>query len=146
MRRDMKTIAHLCDSRLVVCANKRHPRVFRVRAAMGAYQEGIAKETIAGKPVTVYIYEYTTQAVILFCLKEENKKKLNSHRWLFNAFAPRLNLNVCILIDDGIKPSGTSIHHLWKAFDRDSSVGGACGEIYADLDSNCSNLLNSLVA
>lgn len=25
---------------------------------------------------------------ILFCLKEQNKKKLNSHRWFFNAFGP----------------------------------------------------------
>ncbi|KAG0069971.1 Chitin synthase, class 2, partial [Podila epicladia] len=43
-------------------------------------------------------------------------------------------------------PSGTSIYHLWKAFDRDSSIGGACGEICADLGPNCSNLLNPLVA
>jgi chitin synthase len=28
---------------------------------------------------------------ILFCLKEQNKKKLNSHRWFFNAFGPLIN-------------------------------------------------------
>jgi hypothetical protein len=30
---------------------------------------------------------------ILFCLKEQNKKKLNSHRWFFNAFGPLINPN-----------------------------------------------------
>ncbi|GJJ71540.1 chitin synthase [Entomortierella parvispora] len=177
----MKNIAHLCTraksktwgkdgwKKVVVCVvadgrKKCHPRVLKVLAAMGAYQEGIAKDTVAGKPVTAHIYEYTSQVMvdqdlkirgadrgivpvqILFCLKEENKKKLNSHRWFFNAFAPQLNPNVCILLDVGTKPSGTSIYHLWKAFDRDSSIGGACGEICADLGPNCSNLLNPLVA
>ncbi|KAF9153138.1 Chitin synthase, class 2 [Linnemannia schmuckeri] len=83
---------------------------------------------------------------ILFCLKEQNKKKLNSHRWFFNAFAPQLNPNVCILLDVGTKPSSTSIYHLWKAFDRDASIGGACGEICADLGPTCGNLFNPLVA
>lgn len=177
----MKNISHLCTraksktwgkegwKKVVVCVvadgrKKCHPRVLKVLAAMGAYQEGIAKDTVGGKPVTAHIYEYTTQVMvdqdlrvrgadagivpvqILFCLKEENKKKLNSHRWFFNAFAPQLNPNVCVLLDVGTKPSGTSIYHLWKAFDRDSSIGGACGEICADLGPNCSNLLNPLVA
>ena len=30
---------------------------------------------------------------IVFCLKEQNKKKLNSHRWFFNAFGPLINPN-----------------------------------------------------
>jgi len=69
---------------------------------------------------------------ILFCLKEQNKKKLNSHRWFFNAFGPLINPNgklhpglfflpqkfmifqVCILLDVGTKPTGTSIYELWK--------------------------------
>jgi chitin synthase len=69
---------------------------------------------------------------ILFCLKEQNKKKLNSHRWFFNAFGPLLKpngedqvvrnhttvilnfLQVCVLLDVGTKPTGTSIYELWK--------------------------------
>ncbi|KAI8606769.1 chitin synthase [Dissophora ornata] len=125
----MKDIAHLCArskskawgrdgwKKAVVCViadgrTKCHPRVLKVLAAMGAYQEGIAKDSVTGKPVAAHIYEYTTQVVvdsdlkirdadrgivpvqILFCLKEQNKKKLNSHRWFFNAFAPQLNPNV----------------------------------------------------
>ena len=30
---------------------------------------------------------------IIFCLKEQNKKKLNSHRWFFNAFGPLIRPN-----------------------------------------------------
>ena len=46
----------------------------------------------------------------------------------------------------GTKPQPTALYHLWKAFDRSPSVGGACGEIYAELGTGCSNLLNPLVA
>jgi len=28
---------------------------------MGVYQDGVAKNEVAGKPVTAHIYEYTTQ-------------------------------------------------------------------------------------
>jgi chitin synthase len=81
---------------------------------------------------------------VIFCLKEQNKKKLNSHRWFFNAFGPLVKpngwsryffwdvfnffLSVCVLLDVGTKPTGTSIYELWKCFDRHSNVGGACGE------------------
>ncbi|KAL1920596.1 uncharacterized protein VTP21DRAFT_973 [Calcarisporiella thermophila] len=144
--------------------SKIHPRVLKVLGAMGVYQDGIAKSEIAGKPVTAHLFEYTTQVLIdqkmnvhgadkcpypvqvLFCLKEQNKKKINSHRWFFNAFAPQLNPNVCILLDVGTRPSSTSIYHLWKAFDRNPNVGGACGEICAELGTGWKNLLNPLVA
>lgn len=75
-----------------------------------------------------------------------DKKKLNSHRWFFNAMCRQLLPHVCVLVDAGTKPSGTSIYHLWKTFDKDSSVGGACGEITVDLGRGCRNLVNPLVA
>ena len=68
---------------------------------------------------------------IIFCLKEKNQKKINSHRWFFNAFGPILQPNVCVLLDVGTRPGPSSIYHLWKAFDINSNVGGACGEIVA---------------
>jgi chitin synthase len=164
---------------------------------MGCYQEGVMKDSVAGKDVTAHIFEcastnttsqytiliklsnrYTSNVIvtdtgeismgacpvqILFCLKEQNKKKLNSHRWFFNAFGPLLKpngecqpvqnytavilifLQVCVLLDVGTKPTGTSIYELWKCgwdasnlfsrthiflvgFDKHSNVGGACGE------------------
>jgi chitin synthase len=128
---------------------------------MGCYQDGIAKDSVAGKDVTAHIFEYTTNVVVtdtgevsmgpvpvqvIFCLKEQNKKKLNSHRWFFNAFGPLIKPNgelndleplkirilwypiVCVLLDVGTKPTGTSIYELWKCFDKHKNVGGACGE------------------
>jgi cellulose synthase/poly-beta-1,6-N-acetylglucosamine synthase-like glycosyltransferase len=83
---------------------------------------------------------------IIFCLKEENQKKINSHRWFFNAFGPILEPNVCILLDVGTMPGPTSIYHLWKAFDINSNVGGACGEIVALKGKYGQNLINPLVA
>jgi chitin synthase len=83
---------------------------------------------------------------VLFCLKEQNKKKLNSHRWFFNAFGPLINPNVCILLDVGTKPTGTSIYELWKCFDKHAHVGGACGEICVDTGRGCGLLLTSPLA
>jgi len=83
---------------------------------------------------------------VIFCLKEKNQKKINSHRWFFNAFGPILQPNVCVLLDVGTEPGSTSIYHLWKAFDINSNVGGACGEIVALKGRYLRNLLNPLVA
>ena len=54
--------------------------------------------------------------------------------------------NICVLLDVGTRPGSTSIYHLWKAFDLNSNVGGACGEICAMLGRGGSQLLNPLVA
>ena len=81
---------------------------------------------------------------IIFCLKEKNQKKINSHRWFFNAFGPILQPNVCVLLDVGTMPGPTSIYHLWKAFDINSNVGGACGEIVALKGKYGQHLLNPL--
>lgn len=71
---------------------------------------------------------------------------LFSHRWFFNAFAPLLEPNVCILLDVGTQPGPQSIYHLWKCFDAKSNVGGACGEIVALKGKYLRNLINPLVA
>ncbi|KAK0941804.1 Chitin synthase, class 2 [Friedmanniomyces endolithicus] len=155
--------------KIVVCVisdgrAKVHPRTLDALAAMGCYQSGIAKNLVNQREVTAHVYEYTTQVSLdadlrfkgaekgivpcqmIFCLKEKNAKKLNSHRWFFNAFGRALNPNVCILLDVGTRPGDDSLYHLWKAFDRDSSVAGAAGEIKAAKGKWLRNLLNPLVA
>lgn len=155
--------------KIVVCIisdgrAKVHPRTLDALAAMGCYQSGIAKNQVNQRDVTAHVYEYTTQVSLdadlkfkgaekgivpcqmIFCLKEKNAKKLNSHRWFFNAFGKALNPNVCILLDVGTKPGDDSLYHLWKAFDRDSSVAGAAGEIKAAKGKGWLQLLNPLVA
>ncbi|KAG6002949.1 Chitin synthase, class 3 [Claviceps maximensis] len=143
---------------------KINPRTKAILSGMGVYQEGIAKQQVNGKDVTAHIYEYTTQThlqlrndvvslvhrrqpvQILFCLKEKNQKKINSHRWFFEAFGPVLEPNICVLLDAGTRPGNNSIYHLWKAFDLEPMCGGACGEIKAMLGTGGKNLLNPLVA
>ncbi|KFH42096.1 Chitin synthase-like protein [Hapsidospora chrysogenum ATCC 11550] len=155
--------------KIVVCIisdgrEKINPRTLDALAAMGVYQHGIAKNFVNNRAVQAHVYEYTTQVSLdsdlkfkgaekgivpcqmIFCLKEKNQRKLNSHRWFFNAFGKALNPNVCILLDVGTRPGGNSLYHLWKAFDTDSNVAGACGEIKAMKGRLGSNLLNPLVA
>jgi cellulose synthase/poly-beta-1,6-N-acetylglucosamine synthase-like glycosyltransferase len=52
--------------------------------------------------------------------------------------------NVCVLLDVGTRPGNRSIYRLWKAFDVNSSVAGACGEISVYKGKNWSALLNPL--
>jgi chitin synthase len=143
---------------------KCNPRVLAVLASMGVYQEGVAKNVVNGKPVQMHLYEYTTQlsvdpnmkfkgrekgvmpTQIIFAMKEKNAKKINSHRWCFNAIGKVLQPNVCILLDVGTMPRARSLYHLWKAFDINSNVGGACGEIVALKGKYWTGLLNPLVA
>lgn len=177
----MRNITHFCSrsksrtwgkdgwQKIVVCIvsdgrRKVHPRTLDALAAMGVYQDGIAKNLVNSREVKAHVYEYTTQVSldadlkfkgaekgimpcqIIFCLKEKNQRKLNSHRWFFNAFGKALSPNVCILLDVGTKPGYKSLYHLWKAFDTDSSVAGACGEIVAGKGKGWLGLLNPLVA
>ena len=168
-RNKSRTWGEMGWQKIVVCVvsdgrEKVHPRTLDALAAMGVYQHGIAKNFVNSKAVQAHVYEYTTQVSldsdlkfkgaekgivpcqIIFCLKERNQRKLNSHRWFFNAFGKALNPNVCILLDVGTRPGNNSLYHLWKAFDTDSNVAGACGEIKAMKGKFGSYLLNPLVA
>ena len=60
--------------------------------------------------------------------ERKNSRKINSHRWCFQAFAPILNPKVIMLLDCGTKPSRDAFFHLWKSF-KDPNVAGACGEM-----------------
>ncbi|CDS10052.1 hypothetical protein LRAMOSA02729 [Lichtheimia ramosa] len=167
-----RTRSHMWDTegwkKVVVCIvadgrNKCDPDVLNVLAAMGVYQRGVAKNMVNDKAVKAHLYEYTVQVSvdpdmrikgaergivpvqILFCLKEQNAKKINSHRWFFNAFGQILQPNVCVLLDVGTRPGNTSIYHIWKTFDLNATIAGACGEIRVQTKGGMS-LLNPLVA
>ncbi|KAH9031113.1 chitin synthase, partial [Lactarius pseudohatsudake] len=62
----------------------------------------------------------------------------------FPVFPDALQPNVCALLDVGMRSGPSSIHHLWKAFDINSNVGGACGEIVAFKGKYGQTLLNPL--
>lgn len=139
-----------------------------VLATVGIYQDGVMKKDVDGKDTVAHVFEYTTQLSVtpsqqlirpndndstslppvqmIFCLKQKNAKKINSHRWLFNAFGRILNPEVCILLDAGTKPGAKSLLALWEAFYNDKDLGGACGEIHAMLGHYGKKLINPLIA
>lgn len=101
--------------------------------------------TLDIKKGVVGVKKGNTPVQMLFCLKEKNQKKINSHRWFFQAFGQVLDPNICVLIDAGTKPGKDSVYQLWKAFDLEPMCAGACGEIKAMLVHG-KKLLNPLVA
>lgn len=135
MHHVMQNIAHLCSrnnsktwgkdswKKVVVCIvsdgrHKINSRTLAVLAAMGVYQEGVAKNVVNGKQVTAHIYEYTAQVSvdeklrlrsgekfvpvqILFCLKERNQKKINSHVRLLSSHY----VGIFLLTFAGITPA-----------------------------------------
>jgi len=62
----------------------------------------------------------------------------------FNMFGPILQPNVCILLDIGTMAGPSSIYHLWKAFNINLNVRGACREIVALKGKYREKLLNPL--
>ncbi|KAK6821937.1 chitin synthase 3a [Apiospora arundinis] len=153
--------------KIVVCIvfdgiDKADKDTLDVLATIGAYQDGVVKKDVNGKETVAHVFEYTTQLSVtpnqqlirpvdespqtlppvqmIFCLKQKNTKKINSHRWLFNAFG------LCILLDAGTKPGTKSLLALWEGFYNDKDLGGACGEIHAMLGKGGKKLMNPLVA
>lgn len=153
------TVVIVNDGRLQL-----NERTQKLLSALGVYQEGYAKSKVNNKLVKAHLYEYTTTVGVervsddrvylnvsltpvqlMFCLKEKNARKINSHRWCFQAFAPLLNPKVIMLLDCGTKPGKDAFYHLWSAF-KDANVAGACGEMRVALGHNKALLLNPLVA
>ncbi|KAF9483925.1 glycosyltransferase family 2 protein [Pholiota conissans] len=141
--------------------------VLDILATVGVYQDGVMKKQVDEKDTVAHIFEYTTQlsvdatpqlvlpqpgdqnnlvpVQIILVLKAKNQKKINSHRWLFNAIGKILNPEICVLIDAGTKPGHKSIYYLWEAFYNNPNLGGCCGEIHAMIKGG-KKLLNPLVA
>ncbi|KAF8231892.1 glycosyltransferase family 2 protein [Tricholoma matsutake] len=141
--------------------------VLDLLATVGVYQDGVMKKQVDGKDTVAHIFEYTTQlsvdatpqlvlpqandplnlvpVQIILVLKAKNQKKINSHRWLFNAIGKMLEPEICVLIDAGTKPGHKSIYYLWEAFYNDAHLGGCCGEIHAMIEGG-KKLLNPLIA
>ncbi|KDR83783.1 hypothetical protein GALMADRAFT_236148 [Galerina marginata CBS 339.88] len=141
--------------------------VLDILATVGVYQDGVMKKQVDEKDTVAHIFEYTTQlsvdatpqlvlpqpndpnnlvpVQIILVLKAKNQKKINSHRWLFNAIGKMLKPEICVLIDAGTKPGHKSIFYLWEAFYNNANLGGCCGEIHAMIKGG-KKLLNPLVA
>jgi len=92
----IKNVAHLCKrdrsktltwgkdgrKKVVVCIfsarrAKVNSRALSVIAAMGSYQEGVAKTKIGERAVTAHVYEYTTQVSVTPSLKIETSIRVS---------------------------------------------------------------------
>ncbi len=97
------------------------------------------KSRVKDEDVTAHVFEYTTTfgidpdlrfrypdkgivpTQIIFCLKERNAKKINSHRWLFNAFGRVLQVGEeanrgCTSTE--LSSSRTSVYYWTSALDQ----------------------------
>ncbi|OMJ95080.1 hypothetical protein SteCoe_1619 [Stentor coeruleus] len=76
-----------------------------------------------------YPREISGKMPVYFCVKQQNKRKLNSHLWYFGGFCKALNPEYCMLIDAGTVPEENSLFYLYKAMRNNPKVAGVCGEI-----------------
>lgn len=148
---------------------KVNPRVLKVLKLLGCFVDGIMRTSVDGALVSAHIFEFTSQVAvnerfevigkqgngrmkavfptqIVFVLKERNQKKINSHKWFFMAICETIKPEICMLLDVGTKPDSSAFWHLYRSFERNSMIGGACGEIKADIGRFGVKLLNPLVA
>ena len=76
------------------------------------------------------VYQYKdTSLNLIFCMKQRNMRKLNTHLWFFCGFCKMINPRYVMLLDVGTKPHDTSLWKLYEAMDRDENLAGCCGEI-----------------
>jgi chitin synthase len=66
---------------------------------------------------------------LIFCVKQKNKRKLNTHLWFFGGFCEYLNPNYVMLIDVGTMPLPNSLFYLYEAMATQKDLAGCCGEI-----------------
>ncbi|XXG96420.1 hypothetical protein Hte_002702 [Hypoxylon texense] len=139
-----------------------------VLATMGVYQDGIMRSSVDGVPVTAHLFECTTQLSVsgdqrlvrptddgpmtlppvqlMLCIKTQNAGKINSYRWIYNAFGRILNPEIVSNIDTGTYLKPKALLSLWEAFYNDKDLGAACGALHVDLGKNYLGLLNPLIA
>jgi len=63
----------------------------------------------------------------IFCLKEKNQKKINSHRWFLGAICNALNPRICVFLDAGAVPKADALYHLWKPLHENETVAATTG-------------------
>jgi chitin synthase len=71
----------------------------------------------------------TNYLQLIFCVKQLNKRKLNTHLWFFGGFCYMLKPRFIQLIDVGTRPMPRSIWYLYEAMVVDRHIAGVCGEI-----------------
>jgi chitin synthase len=66
---------------------------------------------------------------LVWVIKEQNKRKLNTHLWFFEGFCEYIQPKFVMLLDVGTQPRHSALYRLYEAMKDDPSVAGCCGEI-----------------
>jgi chitin synthase len=59
---------------------------------------------------------------VYFCVKQQNKRKLNSHLWYFGGFCKVFDPKYCMLVDAGTEPEEKSLFYLYKALEKSDKI------------------------
>ena len=78
---------------------------------------------------TVHIGNCEYPLNFIMCVKQHNKRKLNTHLWFFGGFCNMINPKSLMLLDVGTKPLKGSLFYLYEAMVCNSQLAGCCGEI-----------------
>ena len=78
---------------------------------------------------------------LYFCIKEKNKKKLNSQDWFLRGFCKVFQPDFFMFIDSGTSPQKNSIKLLYECLRDNDDVAGCCGEIIPE-NSSCMQIVN----
>jgi len=66
---------------------------------------------------------------LIFCIKQKNDGKINSHKWFFQGICEHLKPEYTLMLDIGTRPDHLSVMKLVNYFDAHPKVGGLCGEL-----------------
>lgn len=91
---------------------------------------------------TNFAFEGYPELQLVFCVKQKNKRKLNTHLWFFGGFCKMIEPKFVMLIDVGTKPFSKSLCALYDTMKMNDMIAGVCGEI-APMDPQFANIIVS---
>jgi chitin synthase len=77
----------------------------------------------------VALEEASEELNLIWAIKQENKKKLNTHLWFFGGFCQYIQPKYVMLLDVGTRPHPDALFKLYECMKLDRNVAGCCGEI-----------------
>jgi len=100
-----------------------------------------------GTQVSVHLDSATgVPCQTIFCLKEKNQKKINSHRWFLTAICRVLDPTICVFLDAGAIPRDEALYRLWKPLHENPTVAATTGFCTSYADSALAATMNPIVA
>ncbi|OMJ95123.1 hypothetical protein SteCoe_1485 [Stentor coeruleus] len=82
---------------------------------------------------------------LIFCIKQLNKRKLNSHRWFLEGFCDIINPKFIMMLDVGTRPKRKGLYSLYEAMRKDPRLAGCCGEIVPIVPKKFNMIVNAQI-